>query len=122
MNIEAFFSAMKPKAASTATPLELALASPYGGAADGQGVAELLRAFEQLTKRNSQKLKESMKALKAVKTPQAFMELQQKFMSDSMADAAKDGAKIGELAKTALTAAMEPMRQKIGALQAGAKR
>jgi hypothetical protein len=119
VNIEAFFSAMKPKAASTATPLEQALAAPVDG---DRGMQELLQAYEKLAKRNSQKLKDSMKALKAVKTPQAFMELQQKFMSDGMADAAKDGAEIGELTKAAFTAAMEPMRQKIGALQAGAKR
>lgn len=119
MNFEVIFSAMKPKAASTATPLAQALSPPVDG---DRGMQELLQAYEKLAKRNSQKLKDSMKALKAVKTPQAFMELQQKFMSDGMADAAKDGAEIGELTKAAFTAAMEPMRKNCGDLRAGAKR
>lgn len=121
MNIESIFSAMKPKAVSTLSPLAQALAASESDAS-GKGVAELLLAFEKLTKRNSQKLKDSMKAMKAVKTPQEFMEIQQKFMTESMADAVKDSAKIGELTKTAMTAAMEPMRKKIGEMQAAAKR
>jgi hypothetical protein len=102
-----------------ATALEQALATP---AVTGQGMRDLLLGFEMLAKRNSQKLKDSMQAYKAVKTPQEFMELQQKFMSEGMADAIKDGTKIGELTKTAFTAAIEPMRKKIADMQAGAKR
>jgi hypothetical protein len=102
-----------------ATALEQALATP---AVTGQGMRELLLGFEMLAKRNSQKLKDSMEAFKAVKTPQDFMELQTKFLSEGMADALKDSTKIGELTKTALTAAFEPMRKKFADMQAGAKR
>jgi len=101
------------------TPLAQALATPD---TSGQGMQELLKSFEMMTKRNSQKLKDMMKAFKAVKTPQDFMELQKKLMTDGMADAAADSAKIGELAKIAMTAAFEPMRKKISEMQAGVKR
>jgi len=100
------------------TALEQALAAPD---ASGQGMQELLKGFEMMSKRNSQKLKDTMKAFKAVKTPQDFMELQKKLMTDGMADAASDGAKIGELAKIAMTTAMEPMRKKMAEMKAGMK-
>jgi len=101
------------------TPLAQALAVPDASA---QGMQELLKGFEMMSKRNSQKLKDAMKAFKAVKTPKEFMELQQKMMSDSMADAKADSAKIGELAKIAMTAAFEPMRKKFDDMKAGMKR
>lgn len=102
-----------------ATALEQALAPPV---VTDQSMRELLLGFEMLAKRNSQKLKDSMEAFKAVKTPQDFMELQKKLMSESMADAMKDSTKLGELTKTAFTAALEPMRKKLADMQAGAKR
>jgi len=46
-----------------------------------------------------------------VKTPTAFLELQQKLIKDGMEDAMKDGQHIARLTTAVFAAALEPVKQ-----------
>jgi len=107
--------------ARAASVLQALFAPDKVGSLGGKGFQDLMQAYQTLARRNSEKLSESIKALTAVKTPQEFVELQQKLMTESIATAVEDGKNIGELTKAAFTAAFEPIRKQIGDLQAGAK-
>jgi len=110
-------SSMAEASAGATSVLQALFAPNQAGTLGGKGFQDLMQAYQTLARRNSEKLTESIKALTAVKTPQEFVELQQKFMTESIAAAVEDGKTIGELTKAAFTAAFEPMRKKIGDLQ-----
>jgi hypothetical protein len=90
--------------------------------AAGTGFLNLIRAHHALGRRNVEKLTVSMQSLAAAKTPKAFLALQHKFLTDSLADAISDSAAIGRLTTAAFTSAFDPLRNKIGDLRADTTR
>jgi len=72
---------------------------------------ELTKAYQEVATRNLKNVMSAMQALATVKTPTAFLELQQKLIKDGMEDAMKDGQHIARLTTAVFAAALEPVKQ-----------
>jgi len=70
---------------------------------------ELAKAYQEVATRNFKNVISALQALTTVKTPTAFVELQQKLLKDGMEDALKDGQHIAKLTTAVFTAAIEPV-------------
>jgi hypothetical protein len=71
---------------------------------------ELAKAYQEVAARNLKNVMSALQALAAVKSPTAFVELQQKLIKDGMEDAMKDGQHIAKLTTAVFAAALEPMK------------
>jgi phasin family protein len=72
---------------------------------------ELTKAYQEVATRNLKNVMSALQALATVKTPTAFLELQQKLIKDGMEDAMKDGQHIAKLTTAVFAAALEPVKQ-----------
>jgi hypothetical protein len=80
-------------------------------------VQELTKAYQELAARNAGHLTSALQALAAVKSPAEFMEVQQRLLKDAVQAAVSDGQNIAHLTTAVFTAAFEPVKQQIDAVQ-----
>src|SRR5271167_4611412 len=87
------------------------------GSASRAAVQELTRAYQELASKNVKNLTAAMQALAAVKSPAEFIELQQRLIKEGVEAAVTDGRHIAHLCSAVFTAAFEPVKQQIEAVQ-----
>ena len=87
------------------------------GNASKAAVQELTKAYQELATKNAKNLTAAMQALTAVKSPAEFMELQQRFIKEGVEAAVSDSKHIAQLTTAVFTAAFEPVKKQIEALQ-----
>src|SRR5271165_3009618 len=78
---------------------------------------ELTKAYQELASRNAQNLAAAVQALSAVKSPGEFIEVQQKLIKDGVQAAVADSQNIAHLTAAVFTAAFEPVKHQIEAMQ-----
>jgi phasin family protein len=86
-------------------------------AASIAAVQELTKAYQELATKNVKNLTAAMQALAAVKSPTEFMELQQRAIKEGVEAAVSDSQHIAQLTTAVFTAAFEPVKKQIEALQ-----
>ncbi len=87
------------------------------GNASRAAVQELTKAYQELATKNVQNLTAAVQALSAVKSPTEFIELQQKLIKDGVEAAVSDSRHIAQLTTAVFTAAFEPVKKQIEAVQ-----
>ncbi len=87
------------------------------GNASRAAVQELTKAYQELATKNAKNLTDAMQALAAVKSPTEFMELQQRLIKEGVQAAVSDSQHIAQLTTAVFTAAFEPVKKQIEALQ-----
>jgi len=75
------------------------------------GFQGMMQVYQAIADNNIEKLRASMQAFAAAKSPLEFIELQQELLSDYVASAISDGEKIGKLATDAFTASFKSARK-----------
>ena len=88
-----------------------------GGNASRAAVQELTRAYQELATKNAKNLTAAMQALAAVKSPTEFIELQQRLIKEGVEAAVSDSRHIAQLTTAVFTAAFEPVKKQIEAVQ-----
>ena len=91
------------------------------GNASRAAIQELTKAYQELATKNAKNLTDAMQALAAVKSPTEFMELQQRLIKEGVQAAVSDGRHIAQLTTAVFTAAFEPVKKKIEAVQKSAQ-
>ena len=91
------------------------------GNASRAAIQELTRAYQDLASKNAKNLTAAMQALAAVKSPAEFMELQQRFIKEGVEAAVSDSRHIAQLTTAVFTAAFEPVKRQIEAVQKSAQ-
>ena len=91
------------------------------GDASKAAVQELTKAYQELASKNAKNLTAAMQALAAVKSPTEFMELQQRLIKEGVEAAVSDSQHIAQLTTAVFTAAFEPVKKQIEALQKTAR-
>ena len=91
------------------------------GAASKAAVQELTKAYQELATKNVHKLSAAVQALSAVKSPTEFIELQQKLIKEGVEAAVADSRQIAQLTTAVFTAAFEPVKKQIEAVQKSVK-
>jgi hypothetical protein len=98
--------------AITAVVEETTEANTAGGA-----LKELSKAYQELATRNAEKLKSSILALAAVKSVKEFVEVEQRLIKEGVQAAVADSKNIANLTTAVFTAAFEPVKKRIEAIQ-----
>src|SRR5271170_263038 len=91
------------------------------GNASRAAVQELTKAYQDLAAKNVKNLTAAMQALAAVKSPTEFMELQQRLIKGGVEAAVSDSQHIAQLTTAVFTAAFEPVKKRIEAVQKSAQ-
>ena len=91
------------------------------GNASRTAVQELATAYQELAKKNAKNLTTAMQALAAVKSSTEFVELQQRLITEGVAAAVSDSQHIAQLTTAVFTAAFEPVKKQIEAVQKSAQ-
>ena len=91
------------------------------GNASRAAVQELTRAYQELATKNAKNLTAAMQALAAVKSPAEFIELQQRLIKEGVEAAVSDSRHIAQLTTAVFTAAFEPVKKQIEAVQKNAQ-
>ena len=91
------------------------------GNASRAAVQELTRAYQELASKNVKNLTAAMQSLAAVKSPAEFMELQQRLIKEGVEAAVSDSQHIAQLTTAVFTAAFEPVKKQIEAVQKSAQ-
>ena len=91
------------------------------GNASRAAVQELTRAYQELAAKNAKNLTAAMQSLAAVKNPTEFMELQQRLIREGVEAAVSDSQRIAQLTTAVFTAAFEPVKKQIEAVQKSAQ-
>ena len=87
------------------------------GNASRAAIQELTKAYPELAAKNAKNLTAATQALAAVKSPAEFMELQQRLIKDGVEAAVSDSQHIAQLTTAVFTAAFEPVKKQIEAVQ-----
>ena len=87
------------------------------GNASRAAIQELTRAYQELATKNAKNLTAAMQALAAAKSPTEFMELQQRLIKEGVQAAVSDSQHIAQLTTAVFTAAFEPVKKQIEAVQ-----
>lgn len=87
------------------------------GNASRAAVQELTKAYQELAAKNVSNLTAAMQALAAVKSPAEFIELQQRLIKEGVEAAVGDSQRIAQLTTAVFTAALEPVKRRIEAVQ-----
>ena len=90
------------------------------GNASRAAVQELTKAYQELASKNVKNLSTAMQALAAVKSPAEFIELQRRLIKEGVEAAVSDNQHIAQLATAVFTAAFEPVKKQIEAVQKSA--
>jgi hypothetical protein len=85
--------------------------------AAGAALKELSKAYQELATRNAEKLKTSIQALAAVKSVKEFVEVEQRLIREGVQAAVADTKNISQLTTAVFTAAFEPVKKRIDAMQ-----
>ena len=88
-----------------------------GSKASRAAVGELTKAYQELAAKNVTNLTAAMRALAAAKSPTEFIELQKQLTTEGVEAAVKDSQHIAQLTTAVFTAAFEPMKKQIEAVQ-----
>ena len=91
------------------------------GDASRAAIQELTKAYQELAAKNAKNLNAAMQALAAVKSPAEFMELQQRLIKEGVEAAVSDSQHIAQLTTAVFTAAFEPVKKQIEAVQKSAQ-
>ena len=91
------------------------------GHASRAAIQELTKAYQELAEKNAKNLNAAMQALAAVKSPAEFMELQQRLIKEGVQAAVSDSQHIAQLTTAVFTAAFEPVKKQIEAVQKSAQ-
>ena len=91
------------------------------GNASRAAIQELTKAYQELATKNAKNLTAAVQALSAVKSPTEFIELQQKLIKDGVEAAVADSRHIAQLTTAVFTAAFEPVKKQIEAVQKTAR-
>jgi hypothetical protein len=89
----------------------------HSGNASSAALQDLTKAYQELAVRNAKNVMAAIQALSAVKTPAEFMELQQRLIKESVDAAVRDSQHIAQLTAAVFTAASEPVKKQIEAVQ-----
>ena len=92
-----------------------ALAS--SGHASSVALQELTKAYQELAAKNAANLTAAIQALSGVKTPAEFLTVQQKLLADGVEAVVANSQTIAKLTIAVFTAAFEPVKAQIEALQ-----
>jgi len=87
------------------------------GRASSAAFQELTKAYQELAAKNAKNLTAAIQALSAVKSPTEFVEVQRKLIKDAVEAAVSDSQHIAQLTAAVFTAAFEPVKKQIEALQ-----
>jgi len=87
------------------------------GAASRAAVQDLTKAYQELATKNAKNLTAAIQGLSAVKNPVEFMQLQQRLIKEGVEDAVSDSHHIAQLTTAVFTAAFEPVKKQIEAVQ-----
>ena len=87
------------------------------GNASSAAFQELTKAYQELAAKNAKNLTAAMQSLAAVKSPSEFMELQQRLIKEGVQAAVSDSQHIAQLTTAVFTAAFEPVKRRIEAVQ-----
>ena len=87
------------------------------GNASRAAVQELSKVYQELTTKNARNLTAAMRALVGMKSPAEFIELQQRLIKEGVETAVGDNQRIAQLTKAVFTAAFEPVKKRIEAVQ-----
>jgi len=87
------------------------------GQACSTAFQELTKAYQELATKNAKNLTAAIQALSAVKSLAEFIELQQRLIKDGVEAAVSDSQHIAQLTAAVFTAACEPMKKQIEAVQ-----
>jgi phasin family protein len=87
------------------------------GTASRTAVKELTEAYRELATKNAKNLTDAIQALSAAKSPSEFLELQQRLIKDGVEAAVSDSRHIAHLTTAVFTAAFEPVKKQIEAMQ-----
>ena len=88
-----------------------------GSKASRAAVGVQTKAYQELAAKNVSNLTAAMQAMSAAKSPTEFIELQKQLIKDGVEAAVKDGQHIAQLTTAVFTAAFEPMKKQIEAVQ-----
>jgi phasin family protein len=91
------------------------------GNASNAAFQELTKAYQELASKNAKNLTAAIHALSAVKNPAEFIELQQRLIKDGVEAAVSDSQRIAHLTAAVFTAAFEPVKKRIEAVQPAAR-
>ena len=91
------------------------------GNASSTAFQELTKAYQELASKNASNLTAAIQALTAVKKPTEFIELQQRLIKDGVDAAVRDSQNIARLTAAVFTAAFEPVKKQIEAVQRTAR-
>ena len=91
------------------------------GNASSSAFQELTKAYQELAAKNAKNLTAAIQALTAVKKPTEFIELQQRLIKDGVDAAVRDSQNIAQLTAAVFTAAFEPVKKQIEAMQKTAR-
>jgi phasin family protein len=91
------------------------------GNASRAAIQELTKAYQELASKNGKNLTAAMQALAAVKSPAEFIELQQRLIKEGVEAAVRDSQHIAQLTTAVFTAAFEPVKKRIEAVQKTAR-
>jgi phasin family protein len=87
------------------------------GNASRAAVQELNKAYQELTTKNVRNLTAAMQALAGVKSPAEHIELQQRLIKEGIETTVGDSQRIAQLTTAVFTAAFEPVKKRIEAVQ-----
>jgi phasin family protein len=87
------------------------------GTSSRAAIQELTKAYQELAATNAKNLTAAMQSLAAVKSPTEFMELQQRLIKEGVQAAVSDSQHIAQLTTAVFTAAFEPVKRRIEAVQ-----
>ena len=91
------------------------------GNASSAAFQELAKAYQELAIRNIANLTSAIRAFSTVKDSAEFLELQQRLIKDGIESATSDCQHIAQLTMAMFTAAFEPMKKQIEAVQKTAR-
>jgi phasin family protein len=91
------------------------------GNASSAAVQELTKAYRELAAKNATNLTAAIEALSAVKNPAEFIEVQKRLIKDGVEAAVRDSQHIAQLTAAVFTAAFEPVKKQIEAVQKTAR-
>jgi phasin family protein len=92
-------------------------ATTESGAASRAAVQDLTKAYQELATKNANNLTAAIQGLSAAKNPMEFLQLQQKLIKEGVEAAVSDSHHIAQLTTAVFTAAFEPIKKQIEAMQ-----
>src|SRR5271168_1112710 len=87
------------------------------GNASRAAFQELINAYQELLTKNAKNLTAAMQALAAVKSPTELIELQHRLLKEGLEAAVGDSQRITRLTAAVFTAAFEPVKNRVEAVQ-----